>query len=126
MHRSRAYAVIIDVPEESDAAATAFWSGVFGTPARQSAGEPQFRTLDDAIPALHTSIQTVADEGRYHIDIETDDVDAEVERLLTLGATRVSRWLNCHVLRAPGGHLLCVVPVHSDQALFDAQARTWP
>lgn len=125
MHRSRTYAVIIDVPEEADAAATAFWSGVFGTPARQSAGEPQFKTLDDAVPDLCTAIQTVADEGRYHIDIETDDVDAEVERLLALGATKVSRWLNCQVLRAPGGHLLCVVPVHSDQALFDAQARTW-
>lgn len=125
MHRSRAYAVIIDVPVAADAAATAFWSGVFGAPARQSAGEPQFKTLDNAIPDLCTAIQTVEDQGRYHIDIETDDVDAEVRRLLALGATEVSQWLNCHVLRAPGGHLLCVVPVHSDQALFDAQARTW-
>jgi hypothetical protein len=125
MHRSRAYAVIIDVPEEADAAATAFWSGVFGTPARQDPDEPQFTKLDGAIPALHTSIQTVADQGRFHLDIETDDVEAEVARLLALGATEVSRWLDCHVLRAPGGHLLCVVPVHSDQALFDAQARTW-
>jgi hypothetical protein len=126
MHRSRAYAVIIDVPEETDAAATAFWSGVFGTPAVQSADEPQFKTLANAIPDLHTALQTVADQGRYHIDIETDDVEAEVKRLLGLGATKVSQWLNCHVLRAPGGHLLCVIPVHSDRALFDAQARTWP
>jgi hypothetical protein len=63
--------------------------------------------------------------GVRHAGPATDDLDAEVERLLTLGATKVSQWLNCHVLRAPGGHLLCVVPVHSDQALFDAQARTW-
>jgi hypothetical protein len=30
------------------------------------------------------------------------------------------------VLRAPGGHLLCVIPVHSDPGAFAAQATTWP
>jgi hypothetical protein len=29
-------------------------------------------------------------------------------------------------LRAPGGHLLCVIPVHSDPDAFKAQATTWP
>ncbi|MEW2051751.1 VOC family protein [Streptomyces sp. NPDC005476] len=65
------------------------------------------------------------DTPRIHIDIETDDVDAEVDRLVRLGATEVSRWLQCHVLRAPGGHLVCVIPVHSDPDLFAATARTW-
>ena len=42
-----------------------------------------------------------------------------------LGATPVSRWLDCHVLRAPGGHLLRVVPVHGDPELFAQRARVW-
>ena len=46
--------------------------------------------------------------------------------LVALGAVQVSQWLECHVLRAPGGHLLCVIPVHSDPGAFKAQATTWP
>ena len=56
------------------------------------------------------AVQSVDDTARYHIDIETDDLAAEVARLTGLGATPVSQWLDCHVLRAPGGHLLCVIP----------------
>ncbi|MFI6133574.1 hypothetical protein [Micromonospora sp. NPDC051141] len=51
---------------------------------------------------------------------------AEVERLRGQGATPVSRWQDCHVLRAPGGHLVCVIPVASDPELFEATASRWP
>ena len=63
-----------------------------------------------------TAVQAVADAPRHHVDLETDDVAAEVRRLVALGAQEVSSWQRCHVLRAPGGHLLCVVPLHSDEA----------
>jgi hypothetical protein len=81
--------------------------------------------LAGALPDLVLGVQAVADTPRYHVDIETDDVDAEVAQLLILGATEVSRWLDCHVLRAPGGHLLCVIPVHSNEETFLAHAQTW-
>ncbi|MFE0739457.1 VOC family protein [Streptomyces sp. NPDC058855] len=89
--------------------------------------EEQFTSLREAIPGLVTAVQAVAadDAPRFHIDIETDDVEAETARLLELGATQVAQWLECRVLRAPGGHLLCVIPVHSDPELFKSQARTW-
>ena len=48
---------------------------------------------------------------------------AETARLIGLGATEVSQWLECRVLRAPGGHLLCVLPVESPPELFAAEAR---
>ncbi|MCI4065999.1 hypothetical protein MRQ36_27000 [Micromonospora sp. R77] len=48
-----------------------------------------------------------------------------MDRLLALGATRVSQWQECHVLRAPSGHLLCVIPVAGDPASFAATARRW-
>jgi hypothetical protein len=45
---------------------------------------------------------------------------------LDLGAVEEARWLDCHILRAPGGRLLCVVPIHTDPDFFAAHARTWP
>jgi hypothetical protein len=124
MHRSRVYALLIDTPQAASAAA--FWSAALGATARPDLLEPQFTRLHQALPGLVTAIQAVDDAPRFHLDIETDDVEAETMRLLALGAVQVSQWLECHVLRAPGGHLLCVIPVHSEPDSFKAQATTWP
>ena len=126
MHRSRVYALLIDTPEAEADQAAAFWSAALGATARPVPGEEQFTSLHGALPGLVASVQSVADAPRFHLDLETDDVEAETARLLALGATEVSRWLECRVLRAPGGHLLCVLPVHSPAAVFDAEAKTWP
>jgi Glyoxalase-like domain len=126
MHHSRVYALLIDTPEADAAPAAAFWSAALGAVPRPVAGEPQFTRLHQALPDLVTVVQAVADAPRFHLDIETDNVEAETARLLALGAVPVSQWLECQVLRAPGGHLLCVIPVHSDPAAFKAQAATWP
>jgi hypothetical protein len=50
---------------------------------------------------------------------------AEVARLQALGAVHEAQWQECHTLRAPGGHILCVLPVESDPAQFAATANTW-
>ncbi|MDN0195499.1 VOC family protein [Streptomyces sp. S.PNR 29] len=126
MHRSRVYAVLIDTPEAETADAIAFWSAALGAPARQVPSEPQFTVLHEALPGIVAAVQAVDDAPRFHIDIETDDVQAETERLLALGAVKTAQWLDCHVLRAPGGHPVCVIPVHSDPDTFKALARTWP
>jgi len=126
MHRSRVFALLIDTPGPEASAAAAFWSAVLGAPAEPVPSEEQFITLHEAIPGLVTAVQSIDDTNpRFHIDIETDDVEAETARLLALGATPVSRWLECRTLRAPGGHLLCVLPVHSDAGVFNAEARSW-
>ena len=126
MHRSRVYALIIDTPRAEADEAAAFWSAALGAEARPLPDQPQFVSLHAALPTLDVAVQAVDDTPRYHIDIETDDVEAETARLVGLGATQVARWLECRVLRAPGGHLLCVLPVESAPEIFDAQARTWP
>ncbi|AYF27434.1 glyoxalase/bleomycin resistance/dioxygenase family protein [Micromonospora tulbaghiae] len=126
MHRSRLYALIIDAPRDEAGEAAAFWSAALGSELRTEPAEPEFTGLADVVPGLVTAVQSVGDAPRYHLDIETDDVAAEVERLCGLGAAPVSRWLDCHVLRAPGGHLLCVIPVASDSALFESAATRWP
>ncbi|MFJ7996944.1 VOC family protein [Streptomyces sp. NPDC096310] len=126
MHRSRVSTLLIDVPQEQASRAAEFWSAALGTPARTVAGEEQFTVLHEALPGLVTAVQAVDDAPRYHLDIETDDIEAETARLLALGATEESTWLECRTLRAPGGHLVCVIPVHSEADFFAAHARTWP
>ena len=126
MHQSRVYALLIDTPETEAATAAAFWSAALGATARPVSEEPQFTRLHQALPGLTAIVQAVDDAPRFHLDIETDDVEAETARLRALGAVQVSQWLQCRVLRAPGGHLLCVIPVHSDPEAFKAQAATWP
>jgi hypothetical protein len=131
VHSSRLSTLLIDVPGAEAAASAAFWSAALGVPATPVAGEPQFTSLPGAVAGLVTAVQAVgAQEGeeaaRFHVDIETDDTGAEVARLTALGAVPLRQWLDCHVLRAPGGHLLCVIPLHSDPEEFAAAARTWP
>jgi hypothetical protein len=126
MHRSRVYAVIIDTPSEEAAQAAEFWSAALGVPARPLPDHPQFTSLPGAVTGLVTAVQAVDDAPRIHIDIEADEPEAETARLLALGAEQIGRWLECRILRVPGGQVVCVLPVESDPDLFDAQATTWP
>lgn len=126
MHRSRLYGLFVDTPGPEAPAAVAFWSAALGVPAVPESHEEQFTMLRGAFPALAVGVQAVDDAPRYHVDIESDDHEAEAARLTALGAVEINRWLDCHIMRAPGGHLLCVVPVHSDPELFAAQATVWP
>lgn len=71
-------------------------------------------------------VQKVAHEPRVHLDIESDDIDAEVARLSALGARELERphggrWV---VMEAPTGHRFCVV---RPQGGGDARPwRQWP
>ena len=126
MHRSRFSTLLIDVPGAEASAAARFWSDALGVPAQPVPGEEQFTSLPGVLPDLVLALQSVDAAPRFHLDIETDDVDAETARLLALGAVEVSQWLECRTLRAPGGHLLCVIPVHSDASTFERLAHVWP
>jgi hypothetical protein len=126
MHRSRLSTLIIDTPNSQAAVSAAFWSAALGVPAHSPPGEPQFNTLSNSVPNLVTTVQSIDGEARYHVDIETDDVAAEVARLIKLGAVEEASWQGCHTLRVPGGHLLCVIPMHSDRETFTNLAQIWP
>ncbi len=125
MHRSRLYGLFIDTPTGEAPAAVAFWAAALGVTARESPGEPEFTALTGAVPGLAVDVQKIGGAARYHLDIETDDVDAEIARLLALGAVVETGHADFSVLRAPGGHLVCVVPVQSDPALFAGTAHLW-
>jgi hypothetical protein len=124
-HRSRLSTILIDAPSGEAPAVAAFWSQALGVPARPVAGELQFTSLHGALPSLVLAVQAVDDQARYHVDIETDDVEAETVRLVALGAVEIGRWLDCRTLRAPGGHLVCVIPRHSDPETFERLSQVW-
>jgi len=125
VHRSRFSTLLIDAPAAEAPAAANFWSAALGVPATPVPDEDEFTSLPGAFPGLVVAVQAVGDAARYHLDIETDDVTAETQRLVALGAVEVDSWLDCHVLRAPGGHLLCVIGQHSDDEDFERHARIW-
>lgn len=60
--------------------------------------------------------------ARLHLDVETDDVEAEVTRLTRLGAVKVEDGRTWVVMRDPAGLLFDVVPAESPG--FDEHART--
>lgn len=114
--------VVIDVPTDQLAAATAFWSQALDTQARPLKDYTEFVELVDPAARCVVGLQDVGiAAARYHVDIEADDVEAEVARLIRLGATEVSRHLSWVVLRDPAGLLLCVLP--PDTPDFAERAR---
>ncbi len=121
MHRYRLFGLFIDTPAAEADQAVEFWSGALGATTESADGDA-YTQLVGAHPGLRIEVQAVDDTPRYHVDIETDDVAAEAARLIALGATVVVRPPGWVVLRAPGGHLLCVVAVQSDPAYFQAHA----
>jgi hypothetical protein len=125
MHRSRFYGLFVYAPLQQAGDAVSFWAAALGVAPRQSEPEDGYTALLGATGSIGFEVQAVDDSHRYHIDIETDDVAAEVARLVGLGASVHERRAGWVVLRAPGGHLLCVVPVQSERAFFAANARTW-
>ena len=59
-----------------------------------------------------------------HLDIHTDDLEAEVARLERLGAERVRRVHGWWIMRDPAGLLFCVIPDTSG-SLNDGNAQRW-
>src|SRR4051812_7419202 len=99
MHRSRLSTILIDSPLDEARQSAEFWSAALGVPAAPVEDEPQFTSLPGVHPDFVIAVQHVDDDPRYHLDIETDDHEAEAARLIALGAVEVNRWLDCHILR---------------------------
>jgi len=125
MHHSRLCEIVIDCRAGDLDAAGAFWSAALGRPVNlQESGDPQlYRLLEGRPGELRVEVQKVEHESRVHLDIETDDIPAEVKRLETLGAKvhqELPRWV---VMQAPTGQRFCVVNAQS--ADFPHNANRW-
>ena len=126
-HRIVLREAVIDVPSSALESTRDFWSAALL--ARPRALDPdrysEFTDLSDAAALPGVGIQDIGDgEARVHLDIETDDLEAEVARLVGLGAVEVARPHSWVVLRDPAGLLFCVIPADApDSAEFLARSR---
>ncbi len=110
MHRSRFCAFVIDCKTDDIDAAAAFWSSAFGKPVVSPAAVgDKYRELTTQPDEPIILLQQVGHDSRVHLDIEADDLDAEVKRLEALGAKRVAFVQRWWVMEAPTGHRFCVV-----------------
>ncbi|HET6149188.1 MAG TPA: VOC family protein [Polyangia bacterium] len=113
MHRSRLAGFIIDCQGSDAQGAATFWSAALGLDSLGADGEHYVR-LDAAARDLVVEVQSVSHPSRVHLDIEADDVEAEVERLEQLGARRVEQIRTWWVMEAPTGQRFCVVRAKTD------------
>ncbi len=124
-HRSKLCGFIIDCRADDLAAAAEFWGQALGMEVRKLPAEEgeKYVRLVDRNSELHIEVQKVDHPSRVHLDIESDDIEAEVRRLEALGARRVAQIHTWWVMEAPTGHRFCVVRRSSPS--FVGQANEW-
>jgi hypothetical protein len=124
MHRSRLGNIVIDCQTDDLLSEARFWSAALGYPLpRELEAASRFIQLVTPAGDVQVIIQRVDHEARAHLDIETDSIGSEVERLEHLGATVVSRHDGWVVMRAPTGHRFCVGSPY--RGGFDQGANVW-
>jgi predicted enzyme related to lactoylglutathione lyase len=125
MHKSQLAGFIIDCETDDLDAAAAFWSAALGLQPRKNddPADAAYVMLETPPEEQHIEVQKVDHPSRVHLDIETNDIEAEVQRLEALGARRigpVKRWV---VMEAPTGQRFCVV--NPQRGKFEDTANIW-
>jgi hypothetical protein len=125
MHKSRLGALVVDCQTNDLPAEAAFWAGALG--ADPESGDRQtdarYLRLNGKPSEAQMLLQKVEHPSRVHLDIETDDIEAEVKRLEALGASVVERLPKWVVMEAPSRHRFCVIsPIRTD---FEDNANVW-
>ena len=126
MHKSKLGGFIIDCRTGDLGAAADFWGRALGMPVRELPGAEGelYQRLEDSQHGLEIEVQKVEHPSRVHLDIEANDIEAEVRRLEALGAKRIEAVKTWVVMEAPTGQRFCVVRASSKD--FDERASVWP
>ena len=123
-HKSRLCALVIDCKDTDPDDAARFWGAALGKKiAPASPDDGDYRGLGERDDPVMMMVQKVSHESRVHIDIEADDVEAEVARLEKLGARRLEKVRTWWVMEAPTGQRFCVV--RPQRGTLDG-ANEWP
>jgi len=125
MHHSRLCALLVDCQVSDIDEAARFWAAALGRPVdhEHPGTRGDYRMLDTPPDEPIVQIQRVNHESRVHLDIETDNIPAEVARLEALGATVVERLERWVVMQAPTSQRFCVVRVQRPG--FPKNATQW-
>jgi len=99
--------------------AVAFWEALLGYRRRELPWDPEFMMLvNPSGKGLPLSLQLTDTDApgpaRIHLDLYTKEQEAQVERAVALGATRVHDWAypedaDFIVLRDPDGNEFCII-----------------
>jgi catechol 2,3-dioxygenase-like lactoylglutathione lyase family enzyme len=109
-HRSRLSALVIDCRAGDLAEAIRFWSAALGTDFHSDPDWPDFAATARFDDEVHLLLHAVDHPSRVHLDVETDDKEAERARLEAAGATLVERHpKGFFVMQAPTGQRFCLV-----------------
>ena len=125
MHHSRLCALLIDCRTPDIQEAARFWADALGRPVDPDhpGTRGNYVMLETPLDEPIVQIQRVDHESRVHVDIETDDIEAEVARLSELGAAVVDRLERWVVMQAPTGQRFCVVRIQRPG--FPKNANRW-
>ncbi len=126
-HKSRLAALVIDSQVEDIEQANVFWSRALGYAySAEEDSADKYAQLQTPADQLEILVQKVEHPSRVHLDIETDDKEAEVARLVELGAREVERFPRWIVMEAPTGHRFCVVNPQRADFHTAADVNEWP
>jgi len=124
MHKSRLSNIIIDCQTDDIEAAAGFWAAAIGRVAESDADSTEpYRLLEGPPGEMKILVQAVRHESRVHLDIETNDIEAEATRLEGLGAKRIAKVKTWWVMEAPTGQRFCVV--RPQRADFEENGNVW-
>jgi hypothetical protein len=126
-HRSRLSILLLDLPPEQHGAGPDFWSAATGRPATPDPRDENWSSLGSFADGFHVEIQRTGSgtPPRWHVDIESDDIEAEVTRLEALGAKRHQDMGSFWQMTDAAGLVFCVVGIQTGEE-FDRHAVTWP
>lgn len=123
-HQSRLAGFIIDCQDLPADAGARFWAAALGLQAQAARveGGAEYADLLGSPAGLNVEVQRVDHPSRVHLDIESDDIDAEADRLEKLGARRIGFVKRWWVMEAPTGHRFCIVRMRAREV----PANQWP
>jgi hypothetical protein len=130
--------VFLDTPAERFEEALAFWTAATGwQPSARRGEDGQFLTLEPGHGSAYVKMQAVAGPAGVHLDLDSADRPALVERSRTLGATAAWTYHDVEVVRSPGGLTYCHTVVDGqpvlrrdgstvlDQVCLDIPSSSW-
>jgi hypothetical protein len=130
-HRSRVCQFVIDVSDLGQG--VTFWTAALDGVEEETSETSReiYRSIRLPDSEIRILLQKTGDrkisKERMHIDLETDNVEAEVERLEALGAVRwdhqQERGFDFWVLQDPWGNEFCVLQEEFPELL--ARRRPW-